>query len=328
MFFDLVELIEKDWMLKSMPSFRLIFHLLQEFFNPHSLWKEYIQMLPRDFSLPMLYTVEEIGELHGLTVMHDCIRDIFSGLLQFFHLRRLLKLDPIFPCEELTLARFEWARAVVLTRQNPIQSYVNNELSFQLALIPLYDMFNHSDGDITGTFDVALQTAQLFSKDSTEPGSQIFMSYGKRSNQDLFMFCGFIGNTTEFDCPKVFVALSKNDPHYNDRERLAHRFLLRSSGYYKLCRDVLKKPNDLLNILILMHLTLPELKHAHANADYTLGANTASSETISKSTKWLATKVKVQKMTCSKRPSSPNEMINKLSRMELLFWVEMENLLK
>lgn len=145
----LQSMIESDVLLQSFKNLVLILQLLKQANDVNSFWKDYIQALPTEFALPMFFSLDEFESMKGLSVMHDCIKDVFHSIRQYCHLYRLLTKYPFIPLNTLTFSSFEWARAVTLTRQNEIKVQIGDTVENHLSLIPLYDMFNHSAGEVS-----------------------------------------------------------------------------------------------------------------------------------------------------------------------------------
>ena len=116
------------------------------------------------------------------------------------------KKSTIIPIERFTLKKFLWAISIVMTRQNPMP--LSNSEKYGMALIPLLDMFNHKQfqergGNITSFFDASKSYCVIQSPWTFQPGDQIYLDYGSRSNQDLFLFSGFFTEDIEYDKVKV-----------------------------------------------------------------------------------------------------------------------------
>ena len=91
---------------------------------------------------------------------------------------------------------FRWARGVVLTRQNPIKQLDGETMKTMYGLVPLYDFFNHRPGDISAFFDPVLNILEMEAGFDSHADEQVFMSYGNRSNKQLFIYSGFIDKST------------------------------------------------------------------------------------------------------------------------------------
>ena len=112
---------------------------------------------------------------------------------------------------DLTFAEFRWAVAIVMTRQNHIPLEKGNGLD--LVLIPVWDMCNHSDGEITTFFNQETQLTEFHAMRDFRQGEQVYIFYGERPNSELLLYSGFVyGDANKFDRIKLRLALNQNDP--------------------------------------------------------------------------------------------------------------------
>jgi hypothetical protein len=135
------------------------------------------------------------------------------------------------PLDLFTWETFQWAMAVVLTRQNRLPTRPGNAAEGELALMPVFDMINHEAGEITTDFlwgagaDVAAEESVasaegkaaganhdgsesacatpsepdagegflvMYAKRPFKSGEQLRMSYGPRSSADFLQASGFV----------------------------------------------------------------------------------------------------------------------------------------
>jgi len=125
-----------------------------------------------------------------------------------------------------------WAMAVVSSRQNPVP--LGNK-AVTLALIPLFDMFNHSSGQvrehrsfysfiiyicspsennktqITSFFDDKERALECLSMRDFKKGEQVYIFYGERPNSELLLFSGFVFPNNACDALKLRVSLIEDD---------------------------------------------------------------------------------------------------------------------
>lgn len=73
-----------------------------------------------------------------------------------------------------------------MTRQNFIPAQPESE-SQVLALIPLWDMANHSEGTITTSYNVEKNQIEGATMTEVRKGDQIFIHYGRRNNAELLI---------------------------------------------------------------------------------------------------------------------------------------------
>ena len=217
-------------------------------------------MLPRKFSIPLFDPPEKVKYLKGTCVFNCVIKDLFNFARQFLHIRQLIQRNPDFPLtlEQFTLDAFKWARAITLTRQNPLPRVDGETTHYALCLIPFYDMFNHQPGHVSTMFDPVTQTAQVAAFRDFEPGSQVFITYGNRSNQDLYLFSGFVDKTfILYDGIRIPVSISSQDALAEKRIALLTQAGLPSCAMLELGYPPLLESSDRL-ITFIHVLTMNE----------------------------------------------------------------------
>ena len=210
----------------------LAVHLLLESKNPKSFFRPYIDILPTAFSIPLFFQFTDLVALKGSPVLEEAIKMLFNTARQYLYLQRLLKVfffffffsfinssfstltRPYWQKDfkiDLSYAEFRWAVSVVMTRQNQIP--LSSGKGLDLALIPVWDMCNHADGEITTFFNSESQTTEFQAMQDFKQGDQVFIFYGKRPNSDLLLYSGFVyGSANKYDCIKLKFTLNPNDP--------------------------------------------------------------------------------------------------------------------
>lgn len=101
-----------------------------------------------------------------------------------------------------------------MTRQNAIPSETNNnnnngkpvaqesangennaeikeEITETPALIPLWDLANHTDGIVTTTYNITDGQIEGVTMNDIKKGEQIFIHYGNRNNANLLVHNGY-----------------------------------------------------------------------------------------------------------------------------------------
>ncbi|KAI8916125.1 hypothetical protein EDD86DRAFT_197723 [Gorgonomyces haynaldii] len=186
----------------------LAIKLLLHYFDQKSFFRPYLDILPNGFDIPLFYSMEQINKLTGTSVKQLVIKDRFFFAMQYLSILSLVQKHPdILHPDDFTVSAFMWARSIAQTRQNPIPT----EDGQALALIPLLDMFNHRPGPIKSDFDPSKRAAIVYSDRKVAKGDQIYMSYGPKSNQDLFIFMGFTNpELVSHDSLKIQLSLQQN----------------------------------------------------------------------------------------------------------------------
>eukprot|EP01102_Stenamoeba_stenopodia_P012704 TRINITY_DN403_c0_g3_i1.p1 TRINITY_DN403_c0_g3~~TRINITY_DN403_c0_g3_i1.p1 ORF type:complete len:560 (-),score=205.26 TRINITY_DN403_c0_g3_i1:110-1738(-) len=209
------KLVAKDALLKQMPSLVLAMFLLNERRkgNDSSFWWPYIQILPDAAALSstvFLMTPNHLESLSPSPAFEEALNILTTTALQYAHVNRLIKEVKEEAKESVNLygyGEFMWAMAVVSSRQNPIP--LNNKL-VTLSLIPLFDMFNHSTGQITSYFDDKERALECMSMRDYKKGDQIYIFYGERPNSELLLFSGFVYSNNQCDNIKLRVSLNNS----------------------------------------------------------------------------------------------------------------------
>ena len=96
---------------------------------------------------------------------------------------------------------FIWVVSCVMSRQNQIPS--SNGRAAALALIPLWDMCNHTNGQITTDFDLENHGCICYAGSKMEAGGQFTIFYGARPNADLLLHQGFVYPENSHDSLKI-----------------------------------------------------------------------------------------------------------------------------
>ncbi len=85
-----------------------------------------------------------------------------------------------------------------MSRQNEIPEKVDGSGQV-LALIPLWDLCNHTEGHMTTFYNLEQQTCDCYALEDTPTGEEFRIFYGSRPNQDLLIHQGFVymGNKSD-----------------------------------------------------------------------------------------------------------------------------------
>lgn len=203
--------LKADRLCQSMPSLSLSVFLALERRNPTSEWKPYIDVLPRSFLLPMLFTEEDLSFLEGSPTLGAALKLKKNLTRQYCHLERVLSQQASnLNLPPFTYKDFLWAVSVVMTRQNRIPS--QKAKGGAMCLIPGWDMCNYADGKLTTYYNVESDSSESSVMHDVKEGGQIFIYYGNRPNSELFVYQAFVYDEHKTDSMQLPASLEDNDP--------------------------------------------------------------------------------------------------------------------
>ncbi|KAG7266315.1 hypothetical protein CRUP_015159 [Coryphaenoides rupestris] len=149
-------LYSQDRILQAMSNVTLALHLLCERASPSSPWLPYIKSLPADYDTPLYYEEEEVRHLLGTQAVQDVLSQYKNTARQYAYFYKVVQTHPTaskLPLKDsFTYDDYRWAVSSVMTRQNQIPTEDGSRVT--LALIPLWDMCNHTNGLITTGYNL------------------------------------------------------------------------------------------------------------------------------------------------------------------------------
>ncbi|CDQ62671.1 unnamed protein product [Oncorhynchus mykiss] len=149
-------LYSQDRILQAMGNVTLALHLLCERADPSSPWLPYIKTLPGDYDTPLYYEEEEVRHLLSTQAIQDVLSQYKNTARQYAYFYKVIQTHPTtskLPLKDaFTYDDYRWAVSSVMTRQNQIPTEDGSRVT--LALIPLWDMCNHTNGLITTGYNL------------------------------------------------------------------------------------------------------------------------------------------------------------------------------
>ncbi|XP_039992950.1 actin-histidine N-methyltransferase isoform X2 [Xiphias gladius] len=149
-------LYSQDRILQAMGNVTLALHLLCERANPASTWLPYIRSLPQEYDTPLYYQQDEVQLLLGTQAVQDVLSQYKNTARQYAYFYKLVQTHPaaskLALKDSFTFDDYRWAVSSVMTRQNQIPTEDGSRVT--LALIPLWDMCNHTNGLITTGYNL------------------------------------------------------------------------------------------------------------------------------------------------------------------------------
>jgi len=211
------QIIESNVQLRSRHSF-LASYLLQEKANPSSYWKPYIDILPEEYdTVPLFFSVEQLAELEGSMAL-DKIRDRHQSLRIEYN--NLVENVPMF--SQFTYESFVWARLVIITRI--FGMVVDGEKTE--GLVPMADMLNHKrPRETKWTYVQSRKGFVITSLNVINISCEVFDSYGRKCNSRFFVNYGFVPEVNEDNEAVIRIAMSPEDPAYEDKCAIGSRYV-------------------------------------------------------------------------------------------------------
>ncbi|KAN0029799.1 hypothetical protein ACTA71_007936 [Dictyostelium dimigraforme] len=210
---------------------RISFHLIiEKLLKKNSIWYNYLDDLPIDYSITSTYDDKEIEYLGYPIYVEKVFKlkgDMISSFNSFKEIlmrnyendlnRTIIKLNDngddddennIIKLKEIiNFELYKWCWGTIQSRtyyynrnmkqnqqqQQQQQRQQQFDDKDDCTLVPLADLFNHSSFvDTEAMFNERKQCYQVITKTKFEKDTQVFISYGKHSNFTLMNYYGFI----------------------------------------------------------------------------------------------------------------------------------------
>ncbi|XP_034051462.1 actin-histidine N-methyltransferase [Thalassophryne amazonica] len=260
-------LYSQDRIMQAMGNVTLALHLLCERSNPTSPWLPYIRSLPQEYDTPLYYQQEEVQLLLGTQAVQDVLSQYKNTVRQYAYFYKLIQTHPAaskLPLKDcFTFDDYRWAVSSVMTRQNQIPTEDGNRV--MLALIPLWDMCNHTNGLITTGYNLEDDRCECVALQDYKENEQIYIFYGTRSNAEFVIHNGFFFQDNAHDRVKIKLGVSKSERLYAMKAEVLARAGIPASSIFTLHCNEPPISAQMLAFLRVFCMTEEELK------DYLLG---------------------------------------------------------
>ncbi|KAM8917482.1 actin-histidine N-methyltransferase isoform 1-T2 [Spinachia spinachia] len=260
-------LYSQDRILQAMGNVTLAFHLLCERADPASPWLPYIRSLPQEYDTPLYYQQEEVQVLLGTQAVQDILSQYKNTARQYAYFYKLVQTHPAackLPMKDtFTFDDYRWAVSSVMTRQNQIPTEDGSRVT--LALIPLWDMCNHTNGLITTGYNLEDDRCECVALQDYKENQQIYIFYGTRSNGEFVIHNGFFFQDNAHDRVKIKLGVSKSERLYAMKAEVLARAGIPASCIFALHCNEPPISAQLLAFLRVFCMTEEELR------DYLLG---------------------------------------------------------
>ncbi|XP_063804534.1 actin-histidine N-methyltransferase [Pseudophryne corroboree] len=229
-------LYSQDRILQAMGNITLAFHLLCERANPNSFWLPYIKTLPGSYDTPLYFEEDEVQYLQSTQAIHDVFSQYKNTARQYAYFYKVIQTHPNaskLPLKDsFTFDDYRWAVSSVMTRQNQIPTEDGSRVT--LALIPLWDMCNHTNGLITTGYNLEDDRCECVALQEFKAGEQIYIFYGTRSNAEFVIHNGFFFENNAHDRVKIKLGVSKSDRLYAMKAEVLARAGIPTSSVFAL----------------------------------------------------------------------------------------------
>ncbi|KAI3390687.1 hypothetical protein diail_8870, partial [Diaporthe ilicicola] len=190
------------------------FYLMKQYLmGKDSFWHPYISTLPQpdsisSWSLPPFWPDEDFEFLYG-TNARVAAEEIQANVKRDFkEARKILKEEGFENWQDYTRHLFNWAFSMFASRSfrpslvtpRVVQERAlpnNVRIDDFSMLLPVYDIINHDikanvQWDVDDQSTSASEACRFITFDSYKPGTQVFNSYGKKTNSELLLSYGFM----------------------------------------------------------------------------------------------------------------------------------------
>ncbi|XP_072314254.1 actin-histidine N-methyltransferase-like [Eucyclogobius newberryi] len=260
-------LYSQDRIMQAMGNVTLALHLLCERCCPGSHWLPYVRSLPLEYDTPLYFQQDEVQLLLGTQAIPDVLSQYKNAARQYAYFYKLVQTHPAaskLPLKDsFTFDDFRWAVSSVMTRQNQIPTEDGSRVT--LALIPLWDMCNHTNGLITTGYNLEDDRCECVALRDYKENEQIYIFYGTRSNAEFVIHNGFFFQDNAHDRVKIKLGVSKSERLYAMKAEVLARAGIPASCVFALHCNEPPISAQLLAFLRVFCMTEEELN------DYLLG---------------------------------------------------------
>ena len=185
-------------------------------------WQPYIESLPSEFDLPLMWSPKEIKYLLYGTSMESITNEKLQWIAQV--VEALNKVEGY----EISLYEFKWAYSAISSRAFPraklkeaSSSVTNNEwISIsEICLYPVLDMLDHNP---TAKIEWIMDSAgiEFVTNDPIATGEIAYNNYGPKGNENLLSNYGFVLNDNQYDYVKIRLNVTEDDPLFETKQQL------------------------------------------------------------------------------------------------------------
>jgi histone-lysine N-methyltransferase SETD3 len=204
------KLVEFMYDLNSPKHCLLTSYVLQEFHNPDSKWKYYLDILPKDYSnFPIFYTEEELKLLEGSPFLNTILDKKEDIKKDYDDICMKIPEFSIYTFKEFCEIRMAVSSRIFCVKIDGKKTDV---------LAPLADMLNHKRPRQTHWFyEDHFQAFTITALEDITAGLEIFDSYGKKCNTRFLLNYGFIVDNNDSNEYPVTLELDESHPLFIEK---------------------------------------------------------------------------------------------------------------
>ncbi|XP_062554114.1 actin-histidine N-methyltransferase [Armigeres subalbatus] len=257
---------------QNLSNLMLALLLIVERFQPNSVWKPYLDVLPDRYSTVMYFSPAEMAELKGTSAFGPALSQCKNIARQYGFIKKFIQGKTALLKDNFTYDLYCWAASTVMTRQNRIPVDLRDESEETSGdaseasgpspvLIPLWDMANHINGQITTGYDEQLQRVEGQTLKPFAKGEQIFIHYGNRNNEDFLVHNGFVFPENSNTDVTIQLGLNPGEEFFDQRKELLEKLNLPVAGDFTVNRGPEYISEDLLGFARVFNMTKDQLSH-------------------------------------------------------------------
>jgi len=253
-------LIKEKAILSSMPNISLALFVHCEKYNQQSHFKPYLDIIPDDFNTALYFSPNEMLLLKGSTALGMAVLQYKAIVRQFAVLYQIMNECqmtgmPKAAVDNFTFDAYRWAVSTLTTRQNQVP-FVSDDGKVEqtLALIPLWDMFNHSPGKMSTHYTMTNGQLECSAMRHFKSGEQVSICYGDRPNFELLIHNGFVLEDHATDFIRIPLGISNKDRLYEKKAKLLELFNMDVISYLPIGQQKHLTCSNLIAFIRIFHI--------------------------------------------------------------------------
>lgn len=233
----------------------LALFVIEQYYNPDSFWKPFIDILPKDLSnFPLFFSEEEINLMQGHR-LHKQILKTKERIRKYYDEIICPEAKDLFSVDYCSVVKFDffmWALLNVKSR-----AFEFNRKRLEVAgICPLSDLLNHSYKypSLLWRFSASLKGFVVYGNIQSDSNRELYTSYGHISNEWLLMNYGFTLEENPHNDVWLRITLPPDDKYYYLKFFLLNKKGIKTSKKMPLCINLESiKTMHFLNLFRFVH---------------------------------------------------------------------------